>query len=888
MHEEDTLKKQADFLGIAYQEYLAADNRQRTAMKARHFRKVKSDARANGLDPEEEADRIRQDFPEFPRTPPRIISDEEVAAEQIIGERGQILVRTNSAKLEEIARGVVRKLRPTTPAVVAKDEEYEEEEDDDEEHEEEEDEDEEDEDPEEEDEFPPTFVKQGNLKVYVHGAEVPPAETDPEKRDGVTVGEIEEIYKPPGVADLVGDRPPRTLTDLYARWPLSDDPSYFIRVERTKPKRYAGLDVAGFIGEVRGRVVNETDLHRWLGGTEYLLTVYGPDPRGKRDINDLPIIKPLTEPIKLVVPVLPPNMTAIPAMQQDNGTPASNVQQFGMNPFGQMPTPATNQHDASIYKTNTDFTLNMMKVTKAEAEQREKEDRMNNAVVMNMFTESQKLQAEQAKEEARRQERLMDKQLESEKEARRAAEAARLAAEQKMEKFLEQARERTGNSNLDADALMKIVATVSPNREAESERQANHYRMQAETMKVAHEDALKMLHDRHREDLRRSDERMKDQETFYKRIVEEERVKGSDREKDLRNELEKVRREEREMSQARLQEAKERHATELALQEKGYERELRAARESWDSKLSVADRIHQVTELSLKEQLAKAEQEAERALEEAKEAGDPIKVIERARAQAEGLGYEKKDDAPKTAFERFAATAGAGLSQALSTIDQWGPQMMANRAAGAAPVQARAPQQFAAPPRRMAGPQGQPGQVRQNPQQGQPQRRRVPRAAAWATETVGPMTRPVVPETPLGFQPDKPEQAAPQAVPQQPVQEQIQEQPGTQMAVVAENQAQAPMFPEKFSQHFSDEGMIGFLMQAEQSINGAIDPTVFADQFALRFPQEAQTIAKHFEAEEVLDVVRNMEGSEASPLVRRDGARWMASMWSALRVKMSA
>src|SRR5690606_9741859 len=55
------------------------------------------------------------------------------------------------------------------------------------------------------------------LPVYTDAPDVPPDEPDPLRRQGVTVGPIRETERAP---DLVGERKPRTLTDLYARWPV--------------------------------------------------------------------------------------------------------------------------------------------------------------------------------------------------------------------------------------------------------------------------------------------------------------------------------------------------------------------------------------------------------------------------------------------------------------------------------------------------------------------------------------------------------------------------------------------------------------------------------------------------------------------------------------------
>jgi hypothetical protein len=380
--------------------------------------------------------------------------------------------------------------------------------------------------------------------------------------------------------------------------------------------------------------------------------------------------------------------------------------------------------------------------------------------------------------------------------------------------------------------------------------------------------------------MRRSDERLKDNESFYKRLLEDERSKYAERERDLRSEIEKIRREERDLAQQRLSEAKERFESEMRQAEKGHEREMRSLREAWDTKMSVAEKTNQMTLSTLQERLRDAQEEADRVREEAKESADPVKVMEKAKAQAEAMGFEKKDDAPKTALDRFMSTAGAGLSQALSTINEWGPQMLAARAAGAAG--APGVPQLPPPMPRPGLNRALPGrQLRPNQQPQQPQRKPT-RAVVWATEHVRPPVQQELPDTPLGFQPvEEPRPAV--EMPAPPAQ--------ASAPVEAPNQAEAfefPPLPEKFTAVFSKEVIFGFLLQAEQAINNVIDPEVFADQIFAQFPVEAATLADSFTADDVLETVRGIEGADASPILRRDGMKWIGDLWDAMAKRKAA
>jgi hypothetical protein len=829
MDDEQLLEKQAEFLGVDPVLYKRAEPSQRNAFKASFAMRMRREARDQGLDEDKHAAEALKKFP----------SKDEIISEK----NGQVLVRHTPERVEAVAR----KRRVVTSRKAP----------------------EEGDDDDEDIPIRPktsvfssgSYVEQDGVKVYSEGGELPPAEEDPFKRDGVSIGPIEELERPPLVPDLAGDRPPRTLLDLYSRWPIERDTEYSIRIERTKPKRYSGMDVAGFVGEIRGRAVNEGQLQRWLGGNEYLLTVYGPDPRGKRDSNDNVIIKPLTEPIKLVVPVLPPNPRAIPANQE---LKASMAPGDPFNPFGQQ-APMTTQHDASIHKTNMEYMLKMSQMNKEDEKNREKAEMGLQQNIFSVLSSTQNAQMAAMQESMREQNRLHEKMLEAEREGRK-------EAERKTEQLLRTIEEKTGQKGLDLDGVTKLVTTMNPNREAETQRLIEQHRMQLDSLRANHDETIKTLRAQQSDEMSRAKDRIQEVESFYKRLLEEERIKAADRERDLRNEMDKIRRDEKDAAAARIADMKERYEAELKQVEKSHERELRSLKESWDTKLTVSERLMETEKNTLKERLEETKEEIERVREEAKESSDPALVLARAREQAEALGYEKKDDAPKTALERFAATAGAGLSQALASINDWGPKVMAARAAGGPPQMMQGgppPRGLPAAPgqRRM---QGSPQQMQPQPQQAPP-RRRVPRGAVWAAEGVAPP--PIqLSEEPLGFQKEEPQQTPP---PQQAV---VVEAEQPQESVVPEN-PNPWNFPEKFIRHFQPEAMAGFLQQADQSINGQIDPTVFAEQFVARFPGEARTLVQHIQPEEVVAHVRTMDGAETSALVRRDGEKWLQALW---------
>ena len=188
--------------------------------------------------------------------------------------------------------------------------------------------------------------------------EVPATEDDPKMRTTATLGEVRLVDN----EDLVGWQNPKNLRDVYARFTVGDG-QHFIRVERVDPKVWQQIPCAGYLGEIR-EPITEAEFHAFYGGRVYALTVYGPDPRGRKDPSTgLPVIKAKTDPFRYTVPVFPPNLAVLPGTSPRKQGDTKMTQQhhpFMMGPMmgGQIPaTPA----DANMFKTSIDFMSEQMK-----------------------------------------------------------------------------------------------------------------------------------------------------------------------------------------------------------------------------------------------------------------------------------------------------------------------------------------------------------------------------------------------------------------------------------------------------------------------------------------------------------------------------------------------
>lgn len=729
------------------------------------------------------------------------------------------------------------------------------------------------------------------VNVYLEHGDDKIVEKHLRRRDGPTVGAIREIETPPNpVTDLVGDRPPRTLTDLYHRWDVESDSNYMIRIERTKPKKYQGYDVAGLVAEVRNRRITEAEIQQVYGGTEYKITLYGPDPRIIGDENGELKIKALTEPFTLTVPVFPPNINALPGTEQQQMYP--NQPAFPMNPFGSRPTSPS---DAAIHKTDKEH----QKFQEQRQEKRELEIARLTQNMMGLFSKQSEKQLEYEREQARRKEEQYEKKMEEERRAKERQEAA-----------IKEAKEQNNS------AVMQLFEKFGPDREGEIRRLVENHQVQLQTVRAAFEDQFKAMRDRHESDLRRSDERLKDVESQYRLLLEQERTGNqktldterqswSQRERDLRDQAEKDKAVLREQYIQRIDDLKEKHRDEVKTLERNQAQMMTVIQESFNTKIAVSEQTHAMMLQQTQERLEDARSDAERARSEAEEAKDLPKVLERAREQAEAMGYTKADaNEPKDWKERLVATLGAGASQFFGSANEWLPGVLEKRQ-----------QQQAQMAQLMAAQQAQQAQMQQRARQRQRQQPvqqpqttaptavagETSRGARWASEGQPPPKRSVSNDL-AGFQPESgapqeketqqlqpPQPAQSQPIPSEPqTQEQeasaepLQEQPAEQSESEPENSNGASHdvpIPQKFVDDFTYEGILGFLAQVEQQIAKQVDPGGFADLFVGQYRDYAHKLVTKYSPEEVEEVMKGIEGAEMSPILSREGKKWLQGLW---------
>jgi septal ring factor EnvC (AmiA/AmiB activator) len=693
--------------------------------------------------------------------------------------------------------------------------------------------------------------------AYSEQSSIPPTEADPRFRDKPTLGSVQ----PSDNADLVGWNQPANLLDVYARYAIGDG-EHFIRVERLEPKVWHSIPCSGYIGVIRDPI-SEDDFIGQFGGRQYLLTVYGPDMKGRRDPSTgLPIIKAKTAPFKFTVPRNDPSFQALP--NSNGGRP---VQGFP----GGFQGPAT-PADAQMFRSTLDFFGEMTKRADEKVERALSQNPAGQTSdVLRVVSDAGKTAIEQANQAAQAREEGLRRELESEREHRRELE----------KKIADNPR---SSSMADTTELLKVVApTQSAQQQVEKlehshNQELNRIREQhkelIDALKASNKEAIDTLKSRQEEEGKRMKERFEDIERGYKTRIDELERRMRDRETEHRADIEAVRKQEREAVDRRVQETekhlsgrmedlKTQHASELRIKDEHHTTRSESQKSNWDYQIS-----------NYKERIKRLEDELEEAQAEAASAKDPAAIIEKAKKDAEALGFEKKEDlGPQTAGERFAATVGLGISKAFETINDWGPKMVQGMRAG--------------PP--LGGPPGMPQPARlPQGQQGLPQQRRPAqsrRTVAWATENSIPITGrqpsiPPSPTEPVAAPPPAPAAEAGAAPPATATPESAAAQPPP--AEAPPQQAPLPA-TNPMGQVFPDAAVVEFRAHVEAAINAGFPAETFAQQFRTAYPEAANALVAIYKAEDVARVVKSMPNSADSPILRGDGKRWVDKLWQALR-----
>jgi hypothetical protein len=701
-------------------------------------------------------------------------------------------------------------------------------------------------------------------RIHTPYDEEGPEETDPERRESMTMGEIEpsegEVFP-----DTSGRGPPKNLTDICATYPLGDG-SHYIRVERLKPTVFFNMPCAGVLGEIHEQM-SEAEFRRKYGGGVYELIVYGPDPRGRTNPQtDEPIIKTLTKPVKLTVPGKP-NPATITG-RGDSRSDEVETGLFSQRRFRDGGLPPTSA-EASMHRDGISFAQTLVTEERKKNDELEREQRAR-----------AEREARQVVEAVRETSGALQKRLEHEIETER---AARREAEKKLE---EQAKRPTDTQN--AWGAMKDVAqALAPRGSSENEltRIYDSHRNEVNRLTDSHRIAL--------DDARRTaDERVK---TFQDQL-ENERRRAAEHERDLRDSLERKEKDLREENDKRMREVNDRHEREMREMDQRRRDEVERLRADHERELKAAERqsdlLRQTDKTSLesrmatmKDRLELMKDELDRARSEAAEKPNLTEQLQEAETTAKLLGFEKKDDsAPRDWKERIAESVGTALQNLPEVIKAVGDNQTKKAQAQAQAERERdraAQQQDKRLPQRQGPPP--PGQA--------PQRRVIGGAGGpipaqrhqqWATEDIGPAGYPSAPEGAQSVQAGAargsvepgarpPAAAAPAPAPAAAPAEPVPAHEAEPAEVEAAPQAQAA----------AAQQLEQLKVWVELEISRQADPSDFAKRLVDQVGADAAyQMTEKVKVDDILNALAGDPKSALSPILRREGQAFFRKAWS--------
>jgi hypothetical protein len=708
-----------------------------------------------------------------------------------------------------------------------------------------------------------------------HG-EIPETDPDPRRRDHVSLDGA-------GIEDVSTKRPPRTLADVYARWPMlgrTGGDEFYLRVERKYPLKSAGVDVAGPLGEIRV-VCNEDEFGHYFGSGQYALQVFGPDPKRRRDADGALIIKALCDPFPLTVPgeYGPTRLHGLPRSAPRAGaTEAGMFPPNPLNPFGPnypLPQPPTTAADAAMHKSSLEFASSMI-----NSRLREGDGATRSMVTFLEGTAKQQLDAVRA--DADKREQLLREQVQR-------AEQQTAELRREFAAVQEQLDQQRGNRSAESLEFAKL-------REGGAERLHEHYQRQEQALRGAYDVQIRGLKELHVEELNREHARTEDQRTYYTRQLEEQQRRFDEREKALREEVERVRREERERATERTGESEKNAERRLSDERAAHQRELRSVAESHESRLQTATAKLDFEITHLRERLAEADKRVDEARAAAEKAKDPIAAVKELKQQARQLGMEEPEpDAPKGVLAQFASAAGSGLGQALGNTnlaELLGAvrSVLPGARLPAAPGRGPAPAQLAPGRQEVRGPSARSLRWASAESQsaGPPPRSAELGGAMLVGPPVPASERTPAPAAPVqvggeSVQPPAPgvqKQAANVQPPAPSVQGQPVQSPPAPEPSPPEPAAAVRALPEhRLIQTFGAEVVLDFIGKMEGAINAAYDPRDFGRLFVQSYPQAARRLALEFQPEDAVQLVASVPEALQSPVLRRDGKQWLQQLW---------
>jgi hypothetical protein len=726
------------------------------------------------------------------------------------------------------------------------------------------------------------------VEEYTSAPAVPPEESRPERRDAPSIGAVQFREGPP---DLSTSQQPRTLADL-TRY-LDTSGNYEIDVTRKAPRMYGSVPCAGSQRPIRG-YMTMSEFAEQYGGGDYELILYGPPRRGGIFDPKLGKMRPvaLTDPVRVTVPHhYPPNLEA--GVLDDLEEEEEDMQRFGP---GLRRGPAT-AADAKIFETSLQHEERM--TDRQRDRERELEERLHSMPAqMKPFIDSVRTTSEKmvdvVREESQRREELL----------RENAEQERLRAEQ-------QAREVRGRPTelgAMADMVTKMVNVMRPQEGKEAHVIETASRERENLVKL-HQDEVRRITEtmdaRIRDANARADDRIRDIEARADRRVQEAEQRAERSVREAKDEVARQIADVTRVYEARIKDEERNHERELRARESSNEVRVESLRTASEMRIAAKD-----------DEVKRLQGELDRLRHDLAEVKDLPTQVEKFKSTATTLGFvqaseqHQDEDKEPPDWKSMVGQIGLNLVSNLPNIIQSASDSVTRmRAQQQQPQQVYSQMQgdaYQTQPRQMAGggvpalrgPGGQPFVPRRlafatedGPEYvGGPPIQPPPRYPGQAPQAPGaPPGAPPVPPAPLqGAQqplapaplpPQAPLQVAPPMPPPQPAMQPLQ--PVLQQAAPPPPAASAAVLSLPKEQ----------LAQIRLALEGAFEQAESVDEVAQSFIQQlgAPTIGQvvaNISAEQVIATVQAQPDGATSPLVRREGQKFVRALWESLKQRV--
>ena len=486
------------------------------------------------------------------------------------------------------------------------------------------------------------------VELFTEGAAVVPAsETDPSKRDGMTMGPLVSTEEAPDF--MTGREPPRTLYDLFEMFPLLDGDNWFINVDRVEPRMFGGLRVNGTVRKLT-RPVSLDEWQEIYGGGTYKLTVYGPPKRGLiLDVDGRTSAKRMTEPITVIFPG-PPSTECMYDLEGRETMSQSTHHESMTGRRG----PLSNA-DASVDIKRIDTAADREKRLEVQArdDQKEKERMLKEKASEGNVLLAQLLAAQSAA--AEREASLRQQMLDREKEI----------AEQRRsddEKWEERIRRITGEAAKpdDVDRFVKIMTVLDRPDGSVDALRAEHTR------------ELERLQRQAQEDRDRADRLIEDEKKRCQDRINEVEKRAREFEAEIRSRADKEIAAAKDESERRLNDLHRQYESSKADMDRNHQRDLAAKESTHAMAMETQKQTYEMRLENTKGEVKRTAADVERYRKEAEANKDVVGAITKLKEDASKLGMvdasEAGGEAAPMDWKQMLITSGGAILQGLPGI----------------------------------------------------------------------------------------------------------------------------------------------------------------------------------------------------------------------------